>query len=333
MKPIGVISNDWHISEENLGEIPGLISQQIDLAKSIKTNNLICLGDVFESRKSQKEVVLNCFGKILDMIYQSGMILYMIPGNHDKTDYSSYSSFLEPFSSHPALKLMNTFTEVELNGVSCSFMPFFETEIWLDILSQNKLNSKILFSHIAFNGSVNNNRTKVESNITPKMFKGVEVFLGHYHDYHDVAPNIHHLPSIRQKNFGENLNKGFTIIYDDLSFEIVNSKFKQYHTYEVDIRNPEFKKLMTEYCKETESKNIRVIVSGSKSEIKSTDLDLYKTSGIKIETLINELVLKDSIKVDLSNKDTLLEHFKKFCLERDLVYEEGEEYLKKAING
>lgn len=332
MKVIGIISNDWHLKEDNLGEIPGLISQQINLAKEKGTKNLICLGDVFQSRKAQKESVLNCFKKILDMIYETGMILYTIPGNHDKTDYSSYSSFLDPFSSHPALKLMTTFTNINLEGVSCSFIPFFEEEIWTENFRTNQhIPTQVLFSHIAVNGSVNNNKAKVESSITPKMFKGMEVFLGHYHNYQDVAFNIHHLPSIQQNNFGEDINKGFTVLYEDLSYIIVNSKFKAYLNFDVSVRDSEFKKIMADYTKMVKDNFIKVKIYGPKSEIKSLDLDLYKAAGVKVETIMEELTLQGSTKVDLSDTNTILEHFKKFCSERDIPYEEGEVYLKQAI--
>ena len=332
MKAIAIGSNDWHIEENNLGEIPGLISQQIDLAKKLGTNNLICLGDVFQSRKAQKESVLNCFGSILDMVYKNNMILFTIPGNHDKTDYESYSSFLDPFSSHPALKLITVPTNIEVNGVMCSFIPFFSEEMWLTELSKLSL-SKVLFSHIALSGSVNNNKTKVESNINPKLFKGIEVFLGHYHNYQDVSANIHHLPSLKQNNFGEDENKGFTVIYDDLSFEIVNSVFKKYINFEIEVRDPDFKKLMSEYSSKTEGNFVKVKVYGAKSEIKSLDLDSYKSLGVKIDTIYSELISKEVVKIDLSDNNTILEHFQKFCSDRDLPYKEGEKYLKQAING
>ena len=332
-KPIAINSNDWHIDESNLGEIPGLISQKIKLAKEKGVKTLICTGDIFQSRKAQKESVLNCFKSILDDIYTNNMILYAIPGNHDKTDYKSFSSFLDPFDTHPALKLMTTTTKVTISNVECYFIPFFEEQIWLQEFKKIPVKYDILFSHIAVNGSVNNNHTKVESSITPGLFKDVEVFLGHYHNYQDVAVNIHHLPSLKQNNFGENDLKGFTVIYDDCSFEIVKSDFKKYVTYNVNVRDINFKKLMQQYSEETFNSYIKVKLTGPKSEIKSIDLDSYKFAGIKIDTIFDELVSKDIVHIDLSNKETILEHFQLFCQERDINYEEGLQYLKKTING
>ena len=267
-KPICVCSNDWHLDESNLGEIPGLISQQIKLAKSWGVEVLVCLGDIFQSRKAQKESVLNCFKSILDEIHRNKMTLFVIPGNHDKTDYKSYSSFLDPFSTHPAIKLITSTTKASFSSMECYFIPFFEEQMWLEEFRKIKDPYNILFSHIAVNGSVNNNRTKVESTITPSLFKGVNVFLGHYHNYQDVTPNIHHLPSLKQNNFGEDINKGFTVIYDDSSFEIINSEFTLYHTFNIRVDDPGFKQKMTEYIKLTNSCKVKVKISGPRSEIK-----------------------------------------------------------------
>lgn len=331
--PICVCSNDWHLDESNLGEIPGLISQQIKLAKSWGTKNLVCLGDIFQSRKAQKESVLNCFGAILDLIQQNDMILWVIPGNHDKTDYSSYSSFLDPFSTHPALKLITTTRKVSFGSVECYFIPFFEEQVWLEEFKKVQTPYNILFSHIAVNGSVNNNRTKIESTITPSLFKGVEVFLGHYHNYQDVTPNIHHLPSLKQNNFGEDVNKGFTVIYDDCSFEIINSEFTLYHTFNIRVDDPDFKQRMSEYIKLTTSCKVKVKISGPRSEIKGVDLDIYKAMGIKIDTIFDELVVGEIKQIDLSDSNTILDHFQIFCQENDINFNIGCEYLKRVLNG
>ena len=55
--------------------------------------------------------------------------------------------------------------------------------------------------------------------------------------------------------------------------------------------------------------------------------------GVKIDTIYNELVSREVVKVDLSDNNTILEHFQKFCSDRDIPYKEGEKYLKQAING
>ncbi|NCB03593.1 MAG: hypothetical protein EOM67_15790, partial [Spirochaetia bacterium] len=74
-KPITIISNDWHLAESNLEVIPGLVLQEIELAKRLEITTLVGLGDFFQERKAQKEAVLNTFKKCLDLIHENGMKL------------------------------------------------------------------------------------------------------------------------------------------------------------------------------------------------------------------------------------------------------------------
>ena len=94
MKPVAVISTDWHIDMKNVELSKNLAAQQILLAKEVGVGLLICLGDVFDSKKAQPEIVLNCFKEILDMIQEAHLNLLCIAGNHDKTNPYSWSSYL-----------------------------------------------------------------------------------------------------------------------------------------------------------------------------------------------------------------------------------------------
>lgn len=50
------------------------------------------------------------------------------------------------------------------------------------------------------------------------------MYLGHYHDYQQVGSNIFHLGSLQQNNFGEDESKGFWMLYDDCTVELLKSK-------------------------------------------------------------------------------------------------------------
>lgn len=345
MKPIAVISTDWHIEEGNTEQVLDLIDQEIKLAQSLKINRLICLGDVLESRKAQKEVVLNCFFKILDKVLENGMKIWIIPGNHDKTDYNSLSSFLDPFSTHPALILCREpFLDKETNLL---YMPFISEDLWIDTLNKfieedpyTKGNrDKIsLCSHIAVNGSINNDRSKVESKVNAGFLRPFKnVFLGHYHDAQQPLPNVYHLPAIKQKNFGEDAEKGFTILYEDHSTKFVKSKFKEFITVSVDaseMDNGYLEKLSKENTSEV---NLRVEISGTNEEIKSFDLNKLKSKGIKIKTKSSEiesaiLSAEEGQTVDFEDNSEILKAFDEFCSIKGINKEEGLYYLDKLLN-
>lgn len=340
MKPITVISTDWHIEEGNIEQVLDLIDQKIKLAQSLNVKKLICLGDVFDSRKAQKQVVLNCFSEILDKIGQARMELHVIPGNHDKTDYTSKISFLSPFLYHPSLYL---YSEAFLNkDLGFLFIPFFSEEIWIEKLKkvskEKDLKNITLFSHIAVNGSVNNDGSKVESKINSSLLSPFKkVFLGHYHDAQQPFVNTYHLPSIKQKNFGENPEKGFTVLYDDGSTNFVKSKFKEFVTISIDSSNLDSETLNRIQEEDFSGVNVRVELSGTNEEIRSLNLNKLKSKGIKIKTKFSEieegiLNAKNGKTLDFEQDSEILKAFEEFCNLKSLNKEEGIYFLKKLLN-
>lgn len=88
-----IISTDWHLKPSNIEEIMELQRQELNVAEDNGITSHVWLGDIFDSRISQRQDVLNAFSSILDMYAMRGHKIYCIPGNHDKSDYSSDRSF------------------------------------------------------------------------------------------------------------------------------------------------------------------------------------------------------------------------------------------------
>lgn len=338
-KVSAVISTDWHLKQENIDVIKGLISQQINIAKENNTSALICLGDVFDSRVSQREDVLNAFNSILDEIGKNGLTLYCIPGNHDKTNYKSSSSFLTPFSNHPALTLMSEPCLLRVNGVVCFCVPFYDTDMWLEKYNEvfPTLEEKptVLLSHMAVNGSVNNDGSKVESKLNSKFLMRYKyVYLGHYHNAQQVYINTFHLPSIRQNNFGEDDKKGFTLMFDDGSMEFVQSKFKKYCTLRYELGETDPAKIIRDIRdQELEDANVKVEVTGTESELKVLNEEIFVDRGIILKK--KRKGVDDDIKHEsrdiIINKNSITALFKDFCKEKKYDCKNGMKYLQKYV--
>lgn len=342
-KPLAVISTDWHIKDSNTEQIVDLVTQQCELAKELDVRDLICLGDVFNNRKSQSLLVLNTFGRILDIISEYDLHLTTIPGNHDKTDYESVDSFLDQYKHHPNFTLISGIDKLEFDGITLHFMPFFKENLWLErynryIEKQKTWNlQNILCSHIAINGSRNNDGSKVNSNINSSTFKDHfdKVFLGHYHDAQEPAKNIYHLPSIQQNNFGEDDHKGFTILYSDGSHELVRSKFKEYVKVKIDANKISKKQLndkIAEYSSKTSDSYVRFVIEGSEDKIKSINKDIIKSTGIDVKTVNSEIEIVDdfdSVEIKKYTMEDLFGEFEQFCEEYDKDKETGMKYLKQ----
>ena len=347
MIPIAVISTDWHIRPDNVELSLDLAAQQIRLAEESDVRLLICLGDVFDSRKAQPEIVLNTFSQILTMIQQAGMKLICIPGNHDKTDPCSESSYLTPFKEWDCLYLVESWdanigTE-DYEDIFIGFIPYFREEVWLDYFNVMKKQSeasgcisRYLFTHMAVNGSVNNDGSKVQNKITKKVLEGFDkVFLGHYHNYQQPLPNVYHLAAWKQSNFGENEDKGFYILKADkncnVDIEFRQSEFPKFITYEMDASELDMKtaKEITSQFKGSSDK-IRISIKGDVAEIKSASAKVLEESGIKVKKEIELKKSEMSQVKDYRKKEAMIEAFREFCDEKGYDFDEGIEYLEKA---
>lgn len=344
-KNLAIVSTDWHIDSENVELSKDLAAQQIQLALDKDVKLLICLGDVFESRKAQPEIVLNCFKSILDMIGDAGLTLWCIAGNHDKTNPYSWESYLLPYSTHPALELFYSQSVQELDGNVCVFQSYIKEEFWVKELQKFlKIKSKdkkaYLFSHQAMNGSKNNDGSEIVSPINGKLLAPFEkCFFGHYHNEQQPLSNAYHLASWKQKNFGETDAKGFYVLYSEkgnLDVEFYLSKFPQYVTIDIEAEQLD-NKTVSDIIKQnatSENYNIRVSIAGSTDELKSIPTSKLREAGIKVKTIdrTERQVVESGEQVqDFEKDETLVEAFKQFCEEREFDYEEGIVYLSSVI--
>lgn len=333
-----VISTDWHLRRDNIQQIKDLVHQQIELAYSNDCNRLFCLGDVFDSRVSQREEVLNAFTDILEDIGNNNMMLTCIPGNHDKTDYKGDRSFLTPFRSHRHLNLIEEpllLSSQETGFYPILFMPFYDTDIWMEKIPSNIPKNCILLSHMAVNGSVNNDGSKVESKISVEFLKRFKyVYLGHYHNAQIISDFIFHLPSICQNNFGENEDKGFSCLHEDGTVELVPSIFPRYTTLDFSLSNHNLEEIKEEVQKyQKDYRYIRVDVEGTDSEIKGFDKGSLSGNGIILRmrrkpSHVGEKHIERGITV---SKDNIKILFRDFCKEKRYNFDEGYVFLQKYI--
>jgi len=341
-KIIAYVVNDIHLSIDNYIQREELFDQIFSkISSNEEIHHLIILGDVFQSRIAQRMEVLNSFARILKKARLFEIDITCIPGNHDKTNYSSHDSFLDVFCHHEGFWLINnpvTMTAVYSPDVKFVFIPFYDEQTWHDLyikhvesLSNDK---HILFTHIAVNGSVNNDNSIVRSNLNQDLFKKhfEAVFSGHYHNHQNVGI-FHHLPSICQSNFGEDEVKGFTAIYDDLSYSIIKLDFDKYLTLKIDLNNVSKKDIQKEINKYKDSyKYLRVEFIGDESQLKSIDTKYITSQGIDVK--FKQISVKEE---DLSaefikfNNESILDEFKLWCEKEQKEYEQGVEYLKKKL--
>lgn len=349
--PLILFSTDWHLKKENLSQIKELVIEKCLLAKKLEVKNLICLGDIFDSRIAQREDVLTAFGEILDIIDSYGLNFWVIPGNHDKTIYTGAASFLTPYKGRHNFHLVDLAGGIPFleHNLYVHMQPFFEEEVWLEqygsfvgdyigFAHETQADGKHIFcSHIAVTGSRNNDGTLVSSTISSGMFKNFfKVFSGHYHDQQQIGANFYHIPSIQQNNFGENSEKGFTVLYSDGSHSLVKSTFKEFIKVSINLdeaKPDQIDKLKRQF--KGNDNNIRFEFTGSEQALKSLKKEDFTALGIDVKTknkeIQDDIEYSEGAEIVEHTSSSIKEEFRKFCEKEGLSVEQGLIYLNKKV--
>jgi len=302
----------------------------------IKISDLIFAGDMFESRSVQRQSVLLALEEILDLIHKGGLRLYKFPGNHDKTVYSSHNSFLEVYKHHPCVEFNNDLKKIMIKGVDITLLPFWSDDVLIPKLKEAE-GGDVLISHFEMKGSTNLGHTNEKSSITRTLLKKwKKVYLGHFHNTHEINKNIIHLPSFQQTNFGEDPHKGFTVLHDDLSYHIVRGHFKRFNKISIDINKTDSKSLLELIRIHSGSQDtIRFEFTGDKEKLDAIDKNLFKDSGIDVKKNYDKIYeINETEKPELIkkyDKEQVHTSFKKFCEDKNYDYEIGIIFLDNFL--
>lgn len=337
-KPLFAIWNDIHLGVGNCQEL--LISTR-HMVEHLLQNDIKVLinnGDFFHSRSSQTQEVLTTANEILKIINDSGVRHIINVGNHDRQSYFKPESFLDSFKFHPGVEIYDgTITTLEISGVSVSLSPFFDDSILVPMLEEVD-GGDILLGHWEMLGSSHLGKVSEKTTITPKLLKKFKkVYLGHYHNHQEITKDIVHLPSLRQNSFGEDDKKGFTIVYDDLSYEIVPGVFKRFNKLVLNIdelSNDDIKELVSIHSNSSDT--IRFEFIGEETKLKALDKEQFLGTGIDVKLKFQKKYkVEDGVKPELIKKfdrHQIEESFKEFCEEKDYPYEEGVVILNEFLN-
>lgn len=338
---ISLVLTDTHLAESNIETNKSIYRQAIAIAQQHGLKEIDHAGDVFHSRKAQPQGLLKAFCDILDELADAGIKLNCVVGNHDKSFYSDSDSFLDPFQYHPAIQLYRFCGARFIDKkVGIHYASFFADEQYIAMMQDKDINGgfsskNILITHIGCQGAVMNNGTKVESRITTDLFhKYDKVLIGHYHDLQALNEKVEYIGASLQHNFGEGTQKGLTLIYDDLSTELVPLEFPKYLKYEVNVKElttADIEELKKE--KELSGDNLRLILKGEEQDLKAFNLQTIRELGISVQ-LEQKSVDKKELeqRVEPFTSKTLEDEFKVFCKKQKLNHKDGLKYFNKITN-
>lgn len=330
MKKIeAVFITDSHLDKDNAEIVKDLFSQVIDFCIENKVNNVFHGGDFFNQRTGQSLEALDAMEEIFEMFSNKEISLYGISGNHDKVDLDADKSYLSLYRKKRYNEFVHLFdspTIINLKQVSVSLLPYYKEktaysdklEELIDYLNTSaEVNSKnILLTHIAIDGVSNNKSIKVKNNIKTSLFEAFKlIFVGHYHNASNLTSKIRYIGSMRPTNFGEDNEKGMTILFEDLSYKQVKLNFLEYRNKYLDYEELSsttihelVNEMNSEFCK------IKLHIKGKKEDLDKIKLHEYNAAGIEVKQ--NKILdlkgdsMDDSISFDSAS---IFSNFKIFC--------------------
>ena len=294
MRPDSVLITDTHFDKDNLEEVLDVMFQCVDYAVEIGVKKIRHLGDGFTDRTGQGLLVLLAMTRWAEYAESKGMLIEMIPGNHDKTNLESENSYFDVYSKHENITVIRKETIiVDKRGIAHCYLPYFKengsypirlTKL-LKRLKKTSYTDAYLYTHIAVDKVKNNDGSKVSNGLKIKMFKIFKkVFVGHYHDKSKLGKNIYYIGSGRPKDFGEDDEKGFTVLYQNGDHELIRARFNAFKKVKIDLDDispEEIEALRIRLSKLTS--NRRVIFNGTQEQIEALDLRKFKEAGIDIK--------------------------------------------------
>nr|DAE12610.1 MAG TPA: putative DNA double strand break repair [Siphoviridae sp. ctOCb13] len=339
---IALFINDIHVNKDNIAEFNQNWKEMLSVCKRENIADIVIGGDVFTSRASQTLATLLAVKAALTEAVRQGIYITIGEGNHDKTDQEAIEGYnhlwvglkgIDVVDTHKALYwegcdfcllLMSYFPE---NG---SFLEKLDIAV-ADTLSQYpqfKQNDIILYIHEGVHGALGD--FEIDGELPQEPLLGFKaVVCGHYHNRVKIKKtNIEYIGSSRQANFGEDEEKGYTILYADGSYGFVKNEVNmRYQTIELDAKN------VDKYTLDIDDRyRYKVKVRCNERQAKLFDKQKLMDLGFhKVEVVAETDLPKESAAADIQekyDKQGIKKEYQNYCNENSIDSKLGMKYLE-----
>ncbi len=343
--PCLLLLNDIHISKDNIPAFKANWQEAIDICRKMDVKEIAIGGDLFFSRAAQTLDVLLAVHDALLTAAEHGIHVTIAEGNHDKVNQENERGYCHVFDQHSNVLVCDEYVSLPL-GDDCRFvlhmMGYFPEDgsfcTRLDRLKEEALDPKrlnFLYIHEGINGALAQPNDK---ELPAKIFEEFDkVFVGHYHNRTIIdKTRIEYIGSSRQHNFGEDEEKGYTVIYTDGSHEFIKNQVNtRYRVIDVSAERAGLH-LMDE-LREIDADGrykVKVRVHAPQAAMKSVDkAALLDAGATKVELIADDEEMLEVAASSLFEKfdsHRIRETYEEFCREKQIDdVAIGLEYLSK----
>jgi exonuclease SbcD len=330
-----------HISKDNISEFHNNWSEALRICRNEEITDLIIGGDLWQSRSSQTLSTLLAVRDAFITANHAGIDVTLAEGNHCKVDQESIYGYSHVYDQYPGIFVIDDVKCYTYDNVSLYIMSYFpENGSFKERLNSvvkklDNLRYNILYAHQGINGALS---VSNDNELSPAIFKDFDkVLVGHYHGRCHIAnTNIEYIGSSRQHNFGEDEEKGYTLLYSDGSTKFiknnVNIRYKVFELTPTQINN----ELLSEITAISENNQylIKTKINCHAEEASSINKTQLLDAGVsKVEIITNEINIDTCVTTSLEtkfDKTGIKKEYTGFCEQKEISdVELGLKYLDK----
>uniref|UniRef100_A0A6M3IUG5 Putative calcineurin-like phosphoesterase n=1 Tax=viral metagenome TaxID=1070528 RepID=A0A6M3IUG5_9ZZZZ len=186
-----------------------VVGQVKRLAKKLKPEAIVFLGDLFNGQGATINKLLYLMGNNLVYSLQEEFPVYLIVGNHD---IYVNTHILTPMAGMPNVRIVESTVDESLIGRRITMVP------WCGVIPRG---GDVLLGHLDIDGVKTGIGYELPGTIHQKEVAQYNtVISGHYHTYQTLPPNIVYCGAVMPISFGDVADEdyGCLILDEDLKF-------------------------------------------------------------------------------------------------------------------
>lgn len=342
--PCALLINDIHVSKDNIPEFHKNWDEALKIATELDISDIIIGGDLWQSRSGQTLDVLLAVRSAIKKAQQADIFLTIAEGNHDLVNQESLLGYSHIFDGYEKVNVVSDYDVIGFAGdVDLYVMSYFPengsfSRRLNELINQHNIKdsdfTNILYVHQGIRGGLGK---PTDDELPTSIFQDFDaVLVGHYHDRRAIPrTNIQYIGASRQHNFGEDEEKGYTILFSDGSTQFIKNESNiRYRVIEIDYNNvdsefmneisrlaedPRYKFKVKVLCKNNETSSIdkaKMLEAGAaKVEIVKDSITVMETQSLSIEQKFDKAGIK--------------KEYESFCADKAINSEMGIKYLDK----
>lgn len=329
--PCLLMLNDMHIGKENIPDFTANWNEALNVCAKLDIHQMALCGDLFLARAAQTLDVLLAVHDALLLAAVKGIHITLANGNHCKVNQESEKGYCHVFDQHHNVHVADTYTSLPIGAgdIVVHMIAYFpENGSFCDKLDSVKAiidpeKRNFLYLHEGINGAL---AQPSDSELPTKIFDGFEkVFVGHYHN-RCVIPKtaIEYIGSSRQFNFGEDEQKGYTVLYSDGSHEfILNQVNTRYKTIGIDADKVDVHLMdLLDEIKADGRYRVKVRVHTNSAKANTINkTELLSAGASKVEVVVEDVDVEEVVSSSLFEKfdwEKINDSYKEFCLQKEI---------------